>query len=148
MGMVSIHGVVIDTLTKKPVSGAVVYLDRDPPSPPGSLLKPPLQQSGRETKTGWNGGFRFSGVDPTPHFLQIVKPGYTSSTNDLPDYSSYEIHPGSQMGELRLFLTPIAEVTGRITSDMGQFIPGLQLTLYRKIIEELQVLPHAPDARR
>jgi hypothetical protein len=134
--MVSIHGVVIDTLTKKPVSGAAVYLDRDPPSPPGSLLKPPVQESGRETKTGWNGEFRFSDVDPTPHFLQIVKPGYTSSTNDLSDYSSYEIHPGSQMGELRLFLTPIGEVTGRITSDMGQFIPGLQLTLYRKLIED------------
>src|SRR5579863_4658674 len=38
---ISIHGVVIDTLTKNPVSGAIVYLDRLPPPPPNALLKLP-----------------------------------------------------------------------------------------------------------
>jgi hypothetical protein len=135
--MVGIHGVVIDTLTKKPVAGAMVYLDRDPPLPPGAVGAPPQQDSGRETRTDGDGRFRFTGVDLNTHYLSITKAGYTTNvTNDVRNYHSYEIQPGAHMGELRFFLTPTGEITGRVSSDKEQSISGMQLLLYKELIDD------------
>lgn len=132
---VSIRGVVIDTLTRKPVPGATIYLDQPPPPPPGAIQQVPKEER-RKARSGGSGEFSFRGLDLTNHYLYVTKPGYTSSTDDVANYSSYEIRSGSKPAELRLFLTPAAQVTGQVSSDDGRPIAEIQLALWEKQIED------------
>ena len=49
---ITIRGTVVDTLTRKPIAGAIVDLNRDPPSRRSSSL-PAEGDSGQEKLTDW-----------------------------------------------------------------------------------------------
>jgi Carboxypeptidase regulatory-like domain len=133
----TLRGSVMDTVTKKPIAGALVDLDGDPPRQ-GSSPAAGHQQNARgaEQRTDANGEFTFRHVSWDSHFFSLTKNGYTSATDDGIEYSSYEVHPGQQMGPLRMFLTPAAELAGHVTSDTGAALKGVALTLYSERAED------------
>jgi Carboxypeptidase regulatory-like domain len=130
----TLRGSVVDTVTKKPIAGALVDLDGDPPRP-GSH-RPQQDANDTEQRTDANGEFTFRHVSWDSHFFSITKPGYTSATDDGIDYSSYEVRPVSQMEPLRMFLTPVAELAGHVTSETGAPLKGVALTLYNERVED------------
>src|SRR5713226_2753261 len=60
-----IRGSVIDSVTKKPIPGAVVYVDRSPTSPQGNgpLGNPDQDKRGHQQVTDVSGQFVFRGLD-------------------------------------------------------------------------------------
>jgi hypothetical protein len=130
----TLRGSVMDTVTKKPIVDALVVLDGDPPRP--GPRRAQQDARGTERRTDANGEFTFRHVSWDSHFISIAKPGYTSATDELIDYSSYEVHPRPQMGPLRMFLTPVAELAGHVTSETGAALKGVALTLYSERVED------------
>lgn len=141
----TIRGVVLDSETRKPIPQAVVYVDRDPPEPKigGFRRSTEGEDRGQQQTTGADGRFVFSGLDFRPHFFSAGKEGYISATNK-PRYagestrlfSSYEVHAGPDMGEIRLFLTPAAKIQGRVESEAGAAMKNVLVTLYSGVVED------------
>jgi hypothetical protein len=132
---ITIRGTVVDTLTRKPIAGAIVDLNRDPPSRRSSSL-PAEGDSGQEKLTDGEGHFSFSFIPNSRPMFNVSKAGYTSSTADLLDYSTYFVEPMPGMGELKFFLTPEAEISGRVLSEAGQPMKQVPLQLYREVVRD------------
>src|SRR5258708_5489302 len=95
----------------------------------GPLGNPDQDKRGHQQVTDVSGQFVFRGLDWDAHDFKVVKPGYISST-EQGGFSSYEVHTDPHMGDLRFFLTPAAQVSGRVASNTGVAMKSILLTLY------------------
>lgn len=141
----TVRGVVLDSVTKKPVAHATVYFDREPPPPPdapGPLNTAP-EREGRQQTTDSAGRFAFRGVDFQSHYIKVGGDGYVSASRgrvrfpqiaDL--YSSYEVRVGPKMDDIELYLAPAAKIQGRVTSEAGQPMKNALLTLYTGVVQD------------
>ncbi|HEY2466885.1 MAG TPA: carboxypeptidase-like regulatory domain-containing protein [Terracidiphilus sp.] len=111
----TLHGTVIDSVTEKPISGATVYLDRDPPQK-GPAWQPRQDKDGRETITDSNGKFVFDRLSGEDHLLYVAKAGYISATGNFPTFSSYVVQPDPWHPRSTFLLTPAATIAGRVTA--------------------------------
>ncbi|MGC2620689.1 MAG: carboxypeptidase-like regulatory domain-containing protein [Acidobacteriaceae bacterium] len=132
---ITVQGTVVDTLTGKPIAGAIVDLNRDPPSRRSSSL-PDEGGGGQEKVADASGRFSFTFTPNSRPMFNVSKPGYISSTADLLDFSTYFVEPMPGMGDLQFYLTPEAEISGRVLSDTGQPIKQVPLQLYREVIRD------------
>lgn len=130
-----LDGTVLDSVTKKPIAGVTVYLDRDPPQPGFANRHQEQDKEGRETVSGSDGRFVFPGLSPQNHLLYLLKSGYISSTvpayvvGSSPTYSSYVVESDPEHPKSTFFLTPAAIIEGRVTSESGAVMKEILMTL-------------------
>lgn len=142
----AVRGVILDSETKRPISHATLFVDRDPPAPASQISggNADGDDRGQELTTDSDGRFVLRGVRFGSHFLNVGKDGYLSTTirsspyqrQSTPLFSSYEVHVGPAMGEVRLFLTPAGKIHGRVISESGQPMKNVYLTLYTGDVED------------
>ena len=140
----TVRGVVLDSVTKKPVPQAVVYVDRDPPEPRNSAFHRGEDgtDGGQQQTTGPDGRFASQGLTFSAHYFKVAKEGYIPNTPGRfqpgvnRPYSSYEVHVGPKMEETRFFLTPAAKIEGRVLSESGEPMKNILLTLLSGVVED------------
>jgi hypothetical protein len=131
----TLRGTVFDSVNKKPIAGATVYLDRDPPQ-----LRPAWQdqdKDGREISTDSDGGFTLDGLSEQNHLLYVAKAGYISATGSSTGAAIYSSNVVQHWhAESTFLLTPAATVAGRVTAESGAGMRDVLMTLYSGLVQD------------
>lgn len=126
---ITLRGSVIDSTTKQPIARALVQLS-----------------DALAVLTDTNGSFEFPDTLPAPDTLRldtitVRRPGYVSNQDQLGfqpsqnQTSNFQVSIRADMPPLTLPLTPEAVLTGRVTSPDSDFSDGVQVSAFRKSIE-------------
>ncbi len=129
----SIGGVVVNSQTGEPVKNALVSLlsfsDRGMAS-----MKPAM--------TGLGGEFLFTGLAEGQYGVSSEKPGFTSEPNSPGAPRRNLIELKASLTDLRLKLTPLAVIEGRVLDQYGESAGGIRvLALSVKIVDGLRTTP-------
>ena len=112
-GLTRLEGVVINSLTGKPISRALVQV-----AGPGT----------RAMLTGPQGEFSFDGVPVGTASIHVLKPGFSQEgVSNFRSAATVEVTAGS--GKAVIKLVPEGVVTGQVTDPDGEPLEGVQITV-------------------
>jgi hypothetical protein len=118
--MASVSGVVIDALTKQPLSGATV-MAQGGGGFSGKMI----------VVTGNDGRFTLRSLPPGAYTIEASRAGYVAEMIGNPLNAAtlnvpivQQLNPGQALSDLRLALTPGGVITGRLTDEYGEPVVG------------------------
>lgn len=128
-----LDGMVIDSLTGEPISGAAVEIP-DPRNRMSAL-------------TGPDGRFHFENISHARVGLDVKKPGYFWEKEPLQWFDAFIeiVQLGSESTQLVIKLVPAAVITGRVTDSDGSPVQSLSVGLFyssvwwgQKVVHEMR----------
>jgi len=142
----ALRGRVIDASNGKPVAGAsvraqyVTGVENPPRCPIGDCEFIADRNAGRlsvyRVTTAADGSFDIRGVKPGDYEVAAVAPGYmqryfAQTSNDMPEMPVY-VAAGQSVTSIEVRLEPAGSVSGRIFSDSGDGLAGVEVELLRR----------------
>jgi len=110
-----IEGTVVDLQTGTPLAKAVVTVDDPTP---------------RIVLTDSNGQFKFAAVTTEPAVIHAGKQGFLGHADGSPSTAMASATVNSKTGLVRIALNPASGIYGRVTSDEGNPIEDIPVTLF------------------
>src|SRR5688572_20823439 len=141
-----LRGRVVDARTGKPVAGAsvraqyVTGVENPPRCPIGDCEFIADRNAGRisvyRVTTAADGSFDVRGVKPGDYEVAAVAPGYMQryfgqTSDDMPEVPVH-VSAGQSATAIEIRLEPAASVSGRIFSDSGDGLAGVEVELLRR----------------
>jgi hypothetical protein len=116
-----IDGVVVNQLTGEPIKKATVYLHDM------NLIYGTNGPSHYSAATDSNGRFTIDQIKPGRYAITADRPGFLPDAYRVSGTSSIPIGPGQSLGSIRLQLTPLGSISGRVLDEDGDPITDVQL---------------------
>ena len=149
---VVLRGRVVDAATGRPIASASVRaqyitgVENPTKCPIGACEDVTDRVAGRipiyRTTTGIDGGFTVQGLKPGDYLVAAVAPGYVQShfgeTADMPEIP-VRVAAGQSPSSIDVRLERAGSLSGRILSDAGEGLPGVEVELHRRTY-----LPNGP----
>jgi protocatechuate 3,4-dioxygenase beta subunit len=123
----SVSGRVVNTATGKPVERATVWLTRFAAGAATNL----------HTVTDAGGAFSFPTVEPGNYTIGAVRAGFAvvmeTASQGTGGSVNIALAPGAKVAGLKLRLTPEAIISGRVTDELGEPLPGVSVRLMHPV---------------
>jgi protocatechuate 3,4-dioxygenase beta subunit len=154
-GKASIEGVIVHTVTGKPVEGVRVVLTKDTPvvstgelltslsgtdavkaTGTGTLnIRPPIPPAVPPVASDEKGKFSFRGLDPGRYRLTFSRNGYVRQQHGQRGLSgqgtSFYLAAGQTLNDLKIRLTPTGTISGRVLNEGNQPMARVPVDLVR-----------------
>ena len=143
----SIEGTVLNSVTNRPIAGALVSATKMPalPTGGGGIVVSGMIAQLSPARSDSNGRFAFDNLEAGTYSVRAIADGYAQQEFNAPGISSSmtaqpKVAPGQAVKDIVLRLTPGARVNGRVTGSNGEGLLNMEVSLMRAV--------RGPDGRQ